>query len=313
MNTDLELVLDAELVQHQGDQHGARVHVQHLADAVLGQVVQVFVGPAQRVPVGLTDAAEVAGDRLGAAEHDIAAVDAARVERLDVRRADDLHGRRDGDDVLPRGRLLGHVAHADVAPGHQLPAFDGPSRFGDEPGKELQGADLEGHGACLVDVGAVRRRAEHPASVVGKRHEGASLALLVQPLETLEVRRVLVAQALQPGLKATCLCGSAVDLVDSAVAGDQIEEALDQKVVGTGERGVDGSDAGGSERQTFAQPGPGDIVSIAGGGTALSPIGSATVDGHLTPPFVTRAGARVSRRTAAAAGRRTRRPRAQPP
>ena len=111
----LELVAHAELVQQHGHEDGAAVDVEHLADAVLGEVAQVLVGPLDGVVVGLADAAEVAGDGVGAAQVHVGAVDALGVQGLDVAGADDLHGRGHGEHVLARRRLLGHVAHADVA------------------------------------------------------------------------------------------------------------------------------------------------------------------------------------------------------
>ena len=126
-------------------------------------MVKVLVGPAQRVVVGLADAAEVAGDRLGAAEVEVGAVGALGVERLDVAGADDLHRRGDGEDVLAGARLLGHVAHADVAARHELTLADGLPGLGDEPGEVLQGADLQGDGVLLVDVLPVGRVAEDAA------------------------------------------------------------------------------------------------------------------------------------------------------
>ena len=146
---------------------GPEVDVEDLADAVLGEVVEVLARPLERVVVGLADAAEVAGDGVRAAEVDVAAVDAARVQRLDVRGAEDLHGGGDGEDVAAGRALLGHVAHADVAAGHELAAVDGALRLGDQPGEVLQGADLEGDGVGLVE--APRRAAGARARRAGTR------------------------------------------------------------------------------------------------------------------------------------------------
>ena len=80
---DLELDVDAQPVEQVAEQDRARVDVEHLAHAVVGVVVEVLVEPLQRVLVGLTDAAEVAGDRFRTAQVDVRAVGALGVEGLD--------------------------------------------------------------------------------------------------------------------------------------------------------------------------------------------------------------------------------------
>ena len=75
--------------------------------------MEVLVGPLERVAVGLADAAEVAGDRVRAAEVDVAAVDAARVQGLDVCRSQDLHRGGDSHNQRMIDRIAG-VKHPSV-------------------------------------------------------------------------------------------------------------------------------------------------------------------------------------------------------
>ena len=78
-----------------------------------------------------------------------------RVSRLSTwRRPDHLHGRADREQVAARPRLLGHVALADEAAGHELALLDRLAGLGDQPGEELQGADLESDGVDVASSGA---------------------------------------------------------------------------------------------------------------------------------------------------------------
>src|SRR5665647_2373582 len=177
----LELVADPQLVHQERHEDRAAVDVENLPNAILSKDAKALFGPFQRVVVGLTDAAEVAGDGVRAAQVDVGAVDATRVESLDVRGADDLHRGRHGEDVLARRGLLGDVAHADVAAGHKLALLDRQTSLVDEPGEVLEGADLESHGARLVEGHGVGRGADDAAPVLRQRHEGVGVALLGEP------------------------------------------------------------------------------------------------------------------------------------
>src|SRR5665647_2490684 len=86
-----------------------------------------------------------------------------------------------GEDVLARRGLLGDVAHADVAAGHKLALLDRQTSLVDEPGEVLEGADLESHGARLVEGHGVGRGADDAAPVLRQRHEGVGVALLGEP------------------------------------------------------------------------------------------------------------------------------------
>ncbi len=182
--------------------------------------------------IGLADAAEVAGDRLRTAEVAVRAIDALGVQRLHVRRADDLHGRGHGEDVFARRRLLGDVAHADIAAGHQLATLDGLLGLADQPGEVLQGTDLEGNGVVVVEGHAVCGVAEDAPPILRQRDEGAGVALLSEPPQTAEEGRGLVLQARETRLEVAGLVGLAVDLVDAAILLDQIEQAVDKSIVG---------------------------------------------------------------------------------
>ena len=81
---DLELDIHAQPVEQEAEQDGACVEIQHLLHAVVGVVIEEFVQPLQGMLVGLTDAAEVAGDGLRAVQVNIRAVGAFGIERLDV-------------------------------------------------------------------------------------------------------------------------------------------------------------------------------------------------------------------------------------
>ena len=155
----------------------------------------------------------------------------------------------------PGARLLGHVALADEAPGHELALLDGLPGLGDQPGEELQGADLEGDARCAVVERARRSSAagaEDAAPVLGQRDEGPGVALLGEPLDAGEVRRALLAEALEAVLELAGLVGRAVDLLDPAVLVDDVEQALDERVVGTCQELVDGLDVGGLDAQSRA-------------------------------------------------------------
>ena len=194
--------------------------------------MQVLIGPLERVVVGLADAAEVAGDRVGAAQVHVAAVCAAGVERLDVSGAEDLHGGGDGDDIAAGHALLGHVAHPDIAAGHELSLRDRALGLGDEPGEVLERADLEGDRVGLVEPHGVGRRAEDAVSILWQRDEGPGVTLLGEPLKAGQEGRALVAQAREPVLEAAGLIGGGVDRVYAAVALHKVEQAADEAVRG---------------------------------------------------------------------------------
>ena len=89
---------------------------------------------------------------------DVAAVDALGVERLHVRRADDLHGGCYGEDVLARRRLLGDGAHGPQRVRIELAARQSVQRRGQQgqaAGQALQGDDPDD------DQCRDQRRAQH--------------------------------------------------------------------------------------------------------------------------------------------------------
>ena len=107
---DLELVVDAHLVQQETQQDRPGVEIQHRLDAVLRVVIQQFVHPLQGVLVRLADAAEIAGDGLRAAQVRVRAVGALGVQRLHVRSAENLHRSREwqaGRRLLPAPSFCG--------------------------------------------------------------------------------------------------------------------------------------------------------------------------------------------------------------
>ena len=73
--------------------------------------------------------------------------------------------------------------------------------------------------------------AEHAAAILRQRDECAGIPPVREPLEPVEERRPLVAQAGQPVLQTAGLVGPAVDLLDAAVALDQLEQRVHQGVV----------------------------------------------------------------------------------
>ena len=88
---------------------------------------------------------------------------------------------------------------------------DGLFGLGHEPGEELQGTDLEGDGVRVVDRGVLGGFARTPRRYSASADEGAGVALLGEPLDAGEVRRVFLAQALEPALELAGLVGRAVD------------------------------------------------------------------------------------------------------
>ena len=101
---NLELVVDAQPMNQIADENRARIDVEHLVDAIVGVIVQELVQPFERILIRLADAAEIAGDRVRPAQMDVRAVRAFGVERVHVRRADDLH-RRHARRASRPGRL----------------------------------------------------------------------------------------------------------------------------------------------------------------------------------------------------------------
>ena len=147
--------------------------------------------------VGLTDAAKVAGNRRGAAEMDIRAIGALGLQRLDVGRADDLHGRSERQHVPAVGLRLAHLAHANDAAGHQLPVGDGLLCLRHQPGEVLRGADFQRDGEVILKSHRVGPGAEHAPAILGLGDERAGIALGDQPFNVVQVLAIALGQTEQ--------------------------------------------------------------------------------------------------------------------
>ena len=250
-HADLELDVDAQPVEQVPHQHRARVEVEHLAHAVGRVVAEQLVGPQQRVVVGLPHAAEVAGDRRGAVEVDVGAVGALGVEGLDHAGADDLHRRVDGREVAV-GLLLGHLADADPAAGHQRALVDRPAGGGRHPREVLEGADLEGHRDVVPEAHPVGARTQDAAPVVRHGYERALVAPRLEPFEVGEVLRVCRAHPVEQRGQRARLARPAVDLVGRPVAGHHLEQVVDDPGARVQEQGVELREASIRDRQEHA-------------------------------------------------------------
>ena len=85
------------------------------------------------------------------------------------------------------GFLLGHVAYPNIAAGHQLSFFDAASGFADEPRKILQGADFQGHGVLLIDLGRIGFFTQNTMDVVFHGDKCTAVPLILQPVEVIHI------------------------------------------------------------------------------------------------------------------------------
>ncbi len=252
VDRNLELVVEAEPMNQIANENRPRVDVQHLIDAVVGVIVQKLVEPFERVLIRLTDAAEIAGDRIGSAQMHVRAVGSLRVERVHVRRADRLHRCHPREQVALIGFRFFHVAHADKAPRHQFAIRDRLFRFDDEPREILKRADFERDRVRLLEFHRRGGIAQHLAPIIGDADERARVALRDQPFQIREVRRIHRAQSLHQIRQRARLFRLAIDLVNRPVLGDHLQHVVDQFAFGIEQEIVDRCQIARRNFQAFA-------------------------------------------------------------
>ena len=204
---DLELHVDAELVQEITGEHRSPVEVEDLLDAVRGVVVKVLIKPLAGVVVRLADAAEVSGDCVRPAKVDVRSVSPPRIQGFHPGGAENLHAGGDGRQV-PVLLLLFHCPHADEAAGHELSPRDGLPRLGNEPREVLKGGNLQSH---LVAVVLERGRSAGLLLELFQRDELSAVFLLDQPRKVFRVARALCPHHFQEIFQPAVLPGRLVD------------------------------------------------------------------------------------------------------